>query len=289
MKKCRISKKLEFTKIFRNSISSFKYCVSLMSWNWEWTLLTWIWSFSKKSRLIFEHRVAVGLGWTRARASNPRIGQGWTHSFCSRELNGFEFLFERIDRVRILVRRIELNRHTCSSSTQFKSRLIQKSRIEWSILGLNDQVCSTDWAEQAILSEPESWASLGVLILGLGFEFCSSNWVGLKKSVRTQPDGHIIRALMQRIDRATRNSNRIDEFIWFHSKWCKKERSIRFNLVVESSQLRTVTNANELKNNFSSKTKMNDEEKKTQVKKKQKIKKQRTRNELKWKMFFDVS
>jgi hypothetical protein len=55
IKKCRISKKFEFTKIFLNSISSFEYCVSLKSWNWEWTLLTWIWSFSEKSRLIFEH------------------------------------------------------------------------------------------------------------------------------------------------------------------------------------------------------------------------------------------
>ncbi len=55
MKKCRISKKLEFTKIFRNSISSFEYCVSLMSWDWEWTLLTWIWLFNEKSRLFFEH------------------------------------------------------------------------------------------------------------------------------------------------------------------------------------------------------------------------------------------
>jgi hypothetical protein len=55
MKKCRISKKLEFTKTFRSSISSFEYCVSLMSEDWKWTLLTWIWSFNEKSRLIFEH------------------------------------------------------------------------------------------------------------------------------------------------------------------------------------------------------------------------------------------
>jgi hypothetical protein len=135
-------------------------------------------------------RVTVGLDWTRARASNPRIGQDWTHSFYSKELNEFGFLFERIDRIRILVRRVESNRHTCSSSIQSESRLIQKSRVEWSTLGLNDQVCSTNWAEQAILSEPESWASSGVLTLGLGFGFCPSDWVGLKKSVRTQFDDH---------------------------------------------------------------------------------------------------
>jgi hypothetical protein len=79
-----------------------------------------------------------------------------------------------------------------------------------------------------------------------------------------------LRAFMQRIDRATKDSDQIDEFIWFHSKWCKKEKSIRFNLVAESSQFRIVTNANELKNNFNSKTKVNDEKKKTQVKKSKK-------------------
>jgi hypothetical protein len=82
-----------------------------------------------------------------------------------------------------------------------------------------------------------------------------------------------LRAFMQRIDRATKDLNWVDEFIWFHSKWCKKERSTRFNLVAESSQLRIVTNASELKNNFNSKTKMNDEKRKAQVKKKQKLKK----------------
>ncbi len=82
-----------------------------------------------------------------------------------------------------------------------------------------------------------------------------------------------LRAFMQRIDRATKDSDRIEEFIWFHSIWCKKEKSIRFNLVAESSQFRNVTNANELKNKFSSKTKMNDEKRKTQVKKRTESKK----------------
>jgi hypothetical protein len=55
MKKCRILKKLEFMKTFRSSISLFEYCVSSMSWDWEWTLLTWIWLFSEKSRLVFKY------------------------------------------------------------------------------------------------------------------------------------------------------------------------------------------------------------------------------------------
>jgi hypothetical protein len=79
-----------------------------------------------------------------------------------------------------------------------------------------------------------------------------------------------LRAFMQRIDRTTKDLNRIKEFIWFHSIWCKKEKSIRFNLVAESSQFRNVTNASKLKNKFSSKTKMNDEKRKIQIKKNRK-------------------
>jgi hypothetical protein len=52
-------------------------------------------------------RVAVGLGWTRARASNPRFGQGWMHPFCPRGLDGLGFLSGRVGRVRVLVRRVE--------------------------------------------------------------------------------------------------------------------------------------------------------------------------------------
>jgi hypothetical protein len=52
-----------------------------------------------------------------------------------------------------------------------------------------------------------------------------------------------------------------------------QKKSIRFNLVVESSQFRNITNANELKNKFSSKTKMNDEKKRIQIKKKAKSRK----------------
>jgi hypothetical protein len=147
-------------------------------------------NFAKQS--IFTYRVTVGLGWTRARAFNPRFGQGWTQCLSPTDWTGQALLAERVDRVRVLVRRIESNRHFCSSSIQPEFRLIQKSRVEWPTLGLNGQICPTGWAEQAILSEPEPWASSGVLALGLGFGFCPSGWIGLKKSVRTQPDGHTI-------------------------------------------------------------------------------------------------
>jgi hypothetical protein len=42
--------------------------------------------------------VTVGLGWTRARASNPRVGQGWTHLICPGGLDGFGFLSDGLNR-----------------------------------------------------------------------------------------------------------------------------------------------------------------------------------------------
>jgi hypothetical protein len=64
-----------------------------------------IFFFRRSSLFFFISRVAVGLGWTRARAFNPRVGQGWAHPFCPGGLDGFGFLSGRIDRVRVLVRR----------------------------------------------------------------------------------------------------------------------------------------------------------------------------------------
>jgi hypothetical protein len=114
-------------------------------------------------------RVVVGLNWTRARAFNPRFGQGWTYSSRPSGSNELRFLFERsnelrfllgrITRARTFVRRIESNRHTCSSNTQLEFRLIQKSRVELSNRGLNSQFCSTGWAEQAILFDGLTWVS----------------------------------------------------------------------------------------------------------------------------------
>jgi hypothetical protein len=183
--------------------------------------------------MYFMFRVTVGLGWTRARASNPRFGQGWTYLFCSSGLVGFGCLFERIDRIRVLVRRIESDRHTCSSNTQSEFRLIQKSRIEWSILGLNDQICSTNWAEQAILSEPEPWASSDVLTLGLGFGFCSSDWVGLKKSVRTQLDDHTIHVSLLKSYK-----KRFDDVITSFSIMINEERHDEMKLILNNKLYR---------------------------------------------------
>ncbi len=154
--------------------------------------------------------MVVGLNWTRARAFNPRVGQGGTHSFCPGGLDGFGFLSGRIGRVRVLVRRVESDRSICSSNAQPEFRPIQKARVGRPTLGLAIKFCPTGWTKQAILSEPESWTSSGVLTLGLGFGFCSSGWVELKKSVRTQPDGYTTRNL--RIARTIFLQVRIIEF-----------------------------------------------------------------------------
>jgi hypothetical protein len=72
-------------------------------------------------------------------------------------LNEFGLSFDKLNRTQRLVRRIKSNRHTCSSSTQSEFRLIQKSRIGWPTLGLDDQFCPTGWAKQAILSDGLAW------------------------------------------------------------------------------------------------------------------------------------
>jgi hypothetical protein len=100
-------------------------------------------------------RSILGLGRIEHISS---VRKDWAGSdSCSTSEIEQALLIERIDRIRILVRRIESNRHTCSSSTQLEFRLIQKSRIEWSILELNNQIRFTSWAEQAILFDDLIW------------------------------------------------------------------------------------------------------------------------------------
>jgi hypothetical protein len=119
----------------------------------------------RKQIIFFATRMIVELSWTRARAFNPRVEQGWTHLICSTNWIGQALLIERIDRIRVLVQRVELNRHTCLSSTQSEFRLIQKSRIEWSTLELNNQICF-----YAL-----SWTSNSVRRIDLSDQSCSSS------------------------------------------------------------------------------------------------------------------
>jgi hypothetical protein len=58
-------------------------------------------------------RVTVGLNWTRARASNPRFGQGWTQCLSPTGWTGQALLTERVERVRVVVRRVESDTASC--------------------------------------------------------------------------------------------------------------------------------------------------------------------------------
>jgi hypothetical protein len=137
----------------------------------DWWSTWWVFvKFTSEERLRkFDEliKVTVGLGWTRARASNPRVGQGWTHLICPRGLDGFGFLFDGLNRMIPSVRANWTDSGSCSTCWIGRAYLFvghstrilthKKSRIEWSILELNDQSCSTGWAEQEILSDELTW------------------------------------------------------------------------------------------------------------------------------------
>ncbi len=112
---------------------------------------------------------------------------GW--GFCPGGLLGLGLLSDGLNRTGILVRRA-LN----SNFGSYKNLGLSSQAVGWTVnfarrAELNKQFCPTGWLGYQVLFEPELWTSSGVLILGLGFGFCSSGWVGLKKSVRIQLDG----------------------------------------------------------------------------------------------------
>jgi hypothetical protein len=119
-------------------------------------------------------------GWVEPELGRPTLGlgrvghtssvrKGWTGSgSCPTNWTGQALLAERVDRVRVLVRRIESNRSICSSNAQPEFRLIQKARVERSTLGLVIKFCSTDWTEQTTLSDELNWTSNPVRARALG-------------------------------------------------------------------------------------------------------------------------
>jgi hypothetical protein len=131
----------------------------------EMSTLIWFMSVDCSLILSVVHLFCIEWpsGWVEPELGRPILGLGrightlfarasWTGwGFCPNGSDGLRFLFERITRSRTFARRIESDRHTCSSNTQSEFRLIQKSRIELSNRGLNSQFCPTNWAEQAIL------------------------------------------------------------------------------------------------------------------------------------------
>ncbi len=72
-----------------------------------------------------------------------------------------------------------------------------------------------------------------------------------------------MRTLMQRVNRVVRESDRLDEFIWFHLVWCKEERAVMSARDSKLSQLRQMMNMND-KSNL--KFELNEEKEKKQKK-----------------------
>jgi superfamily II DNA/RNA helicase len=73
-----------------------------------------------------------------------------------------------------------------------------------------------------------------------------------------------MRALMQRADRVVRKFDRLDEFIWFHLVWCKKERAVMSIRDSKLNQFRQVMNMNDKSD---SKFELDEEKKEKQKKK----------------------
>ncbi len=135
---------------------------------------------------------------------------------------GSPVLSERVERVRVFVRRVESNTAFRPTNwigqaylfVEHPTRISAHTKISgWAAnprVGPRILFDGLNWTDNSVrriglgdqtLSEPEPWASSGALTLGLGFGSCSSGWVGLKKSVRTQPDDHTISRQAYEFDR----------------------------------------------------------------------------------------
>jgi hypothetical protein len=100
-------------------------------------------------------RSTLGLSRVEHSASARRVEPD--KHFWPSGLAGFEFLFDGLNRTQRFVRRVESNRHICSSSTQPEFRPIQKSRVGRPTLGLDQEFCSTGWIEQTTLFDELTW------------------------------------------------------------------------------------------------------------------------------------
>jgi hypothetical protein len=123
--------------------------------------------------VVFD-RVAVGLGWTRARASNPRVGQGWTHLICPGGLDGFGFLSDGLDRTSTF------GRADWSGSSSCPTDWIGQAYLS---VGRSTRISahtkSSDWkanprVDHQILSDELNWTDNSVRRVELDKQFCPS-------------------------------------------------------------------------------------------------------------------
>lgn len=93
---------------------------------------------------------------------------------------------------------------------------------------------------------------------------------------------------MQRVDRATKNLKRIDEFLWLHFVWCKKNKKIisAFAFKNKINQFRQIIAINKINDSLNSKINLDKSQQKKQTKKKI-TKDFNLINEFCWQIFFD--
>jgi hypothetical protein len=126
------------------------------------------------SRICRKTRVAVGLSWTRARASNPRFGQGWTYPSRPSGSDGLGFLSGRVGRVEVFVRASYSSSDFCSTNWIGQTYLF----VEHSIRISAHTKCS-DWVinlriDHRILFDELNWTSNSVRRIDLSDQSCSS-------------------------------------------------------------------------------------------------------------------
>ncbi len=104
---------------------------------------------TQKAIIIVEktslNRMTVGLSWTRARAFNSRFGQGWTQCLSPTGWTGQALLTERIDRVRVFVRRVGSNKNFCPLERSIRACCMAETRVEYSTHELNDHFEISGW------------------------------------------------------------------------------------------------------------------------------------------------
>jgi hypothetical protein len=121
-----------------------------------------------------EARVAVELGWTRARAFSPRFGQDWMHFFCSGGLNELEILFDELNRCISSVRASWTNSDSCSTNWMKQTYLFVEHSIR-----ISTPTKSSSWKinsriDHQILFDELNWTNNSVRRINLSDQICSS-------------------------------------------------------------------------------------------------------------------
>jgi hypothetical protein len=146
--------------------------------------ISWQWFTSTFNVLLLICRVAVGLSWTRARAFNPRFGQGWTYPSRPSGSDGLEFLsgrVGRVGRVGVFVRAGYSGSDFCPTGWIGQAYLF----VEHSTRISAHTKCS-DWVinpriDHRILFDGLDWTSNPVRRIDLGGQSCSSPSPGLAR------------------------------------------------------------------------------------------------------------